>query len=399
MNEMTLRSLRDDELYHYGVIGMKWGVRRYQPYGQGYDPEYKGKFVGSKRQMKKEFRKDNQKLKDAVINASVRGYAYSKASYKANKADAKRLMKPSERNDKKAEIERTTARTLEYQYKEAEKKAQDVVKEMRDKYGNDSVRDIIYKEDKMGNKVINEKITSGGEYAAHMLANIGGYALAVAVGSPIAVFSTPTDRTSSGNRLYSEAKSAVKRARKQGFKPQKPSISEQNPELYKQAKKDYIDDLAKENIERNKRKGNNTEKVETEFKTLKKEGYKDDGFHMTKDIDTSNGKIKLRAYRDDSAFDNPGQDERLKKLERNADKISKAAVASWVNDNYEWIKEQMPGMTKQQLQSGLTVSSIYSNGTVNIEPKKTAKQLSWLGFPNAEVDVETGKVLRTGYDD
>lgn len=74
-------------------------------------------------------------------------------------------------------------------------------------------------------------------------------------------------------------------------------------------------------------------------------------------------------------------------------------MASWVNDNYEWIKEQMPGMTKQQLQNGLTVSSIYSNGTVNIEPKKSAKQLSWLGFPNAEVDVETGKILRTGYDD
>lgn len=243
MNDMTLRVLRDDELYHHGVIGMKWGVRRYQPYGQGYDPEHKGKFVGSKRQMKREFRKDNARLKEAVKDASIHGYAYSKASYKANKADAKRLMKPSERNDKKAEIERTTARTLEYQYKEAEKKAQDVVKEMRDKYGKDAVRDIIYKEDKMGNKVVNEKITSGGEYAAHMLANIGGYALAVAVGSPIAVFSVPTDRTSSGNRLYSEAKSAVKRARKQGFKPKPPSLSERNPELYKQAREDYFNDL------------------------------------------------------------------------------------------------------------------------------------------------------------
>ena len=53
MNELT------NELMHHGILGMKWGIRRYQPYGSGgYDPEHTGKFVGkaTKREQKKAFK-------------------------------------------------------------------------------------------------------------------------------------------------------------------------------------------------------------------------------------------------------------------------------------------------------------------------------------------------------
>lgn len=33
------------QLYHHGILGMHWGIRRYQPYSSGYQGS-KGKFIG-----------------------------------------------------------------------------------------------------------------------------------------------------------------------------------------------------------------------------------------------------------------------------------------------------------------------------------------------------------------
>lgn len=69
MNEFIRNCLHErfqgDELYHHGILGMHWGIRRYQPYGHGgYKPDHKGKFEGTKKEAREHAKEIKQDLKE-----------------------------------------------------------------------------------------------------------------------------------------------------------------------------------------------------------------------------------------------------------------------------------------------------------------------------------------------
>lgn len=163
------------QLYHHGILGMKWGIRRFQPYSSGYHG--KGKFVGKKAEDYKADKKIQKQLTTA---------AYSAGKFRAaSERDVERLSKrrgliPSF-HQSRLDGTKDESRFWNREYEKATKQLEDHVSKMNKKYGKENVKQIEYTTVKGGGKQKQKIVAEPYRKTKNVLKVLGATGAAVAL--------------------------------------------------------------------------------------------------------------------------------------------------------------------------------------------------------------------------
>lgn len=119
------------ELYHHGILGMHWGVRRYQPYPSDYHGD--GKYTGNRKKVAKKATKFLNK--NQQTNARVQ-YERNKLEKRVAKAYYKYASNPSVRNRVKLDDAKQMYKAKDEMLKEGQRVAEDILDKLyADGYG------------------------------------------------------------------------------------------------------------------------------------------------------------------------------------------------------------------------------------------------------------------------
>lgn len=188
-------------LMHYGVLGMHWGVRRYQPYPGDYKGD--GKYIGKDKVSKKS-------AKAYVRDASISGSAYETAYNKLSRLNELLTDKRKTKQDVPPELqeEYENARKVEKYLRRINDRDVQLAKSnceaARNKFGDTAVKDLTVKILDNGKEVVTDRVMQGWQLAAA--------ALLFAVGPPGSgvAFTAGTSRKGRGTARYLSAKSKIK---------------------------------------------------------------------------------------------------------------------------------------------------------------------------------------------
>ena len=200
----------DNELMHYGVLGMKWGIRRYQNEDGSLTTEGKKHYA-------------NEAAYNIGKKATVAGYAAQKAQKRADKANAK--LQKAEESGSLRKIEKAQARAdianrvnkeLWDEYNDYVKQGEDHIKQLIDEYGEDQVQGFKYRENKSGNlsepdRLVNERTFNAKDVAIAAGKSAVSTAIANLAGIPMVMIYTPATSKQQGSAAEKAKRVAVTR--------------------------------------------------------------------------------------------------------------------------------------------------------------------------------------------
>lgn len=167
--------ISENELCHYGVKGMKWGIRRYQ--------NTDGTLTSAgRKKAKQEYRADNKAAYELGRKATLYGYASARSTNRTNRLSnklSKRLVddpnsesRRTNKLQKKRDASVKTTEELTEKYKELSNKAEKHCEALIDKYGKEAVTSIKYTDLKVKNnknvstvKTMNERTSNFSDHA------------------------------------------------------------------------------------------------------------------------------------------------------------------------------------------------------------------------------------------